>query len=377
MIITLPSKIKPIKEEFYGTSSYIEEALNALSKIVNQLRKKSKLEIINFNPTDSKENEIISKAFCKEFGFAKMEINWSNETIPNAYTIIGGSFVNTRPGNKLAKKKKTDKYYDKDHKYACFMVIVNNLIYNCELNPRETMGIMLHEIGHNFDNQTCTILNETILSILSFGVRDIIKYLYTYVEKGKAFLRKEAPEVMYCIDLITSLPYHLSIINLPSPTMLYSLSPDYLIQLMIGTKMEYYADSFAAKYGFGPDLASALSKLDQRKKSAGYVQRNIAKVPGLRTLHDLAAGPCEMILQLIDVHPAAENRLLAIKNNLKKDYSDPEVPAKFKPEIKRQIDMCDKYIEIDKKNAETDGLLFSAVKKMIMYNNLVSDWWTK
>lgn len=376
MITTLPTKMKPIMEEYYGSTPNLNNALSNLSVIVNQLRKKSGLELAQFNPTETKENINICKAFEKEFGFAKMDIYWDNSSLPNAFTIPGGCFINKKPGHKLQNKKKKDKYYDKDHSYQCYMEVINEIVHNYELTDRETMGIMLHEIGHNFDNQFCVYVNEMVFGILTFGITDIVKILITYLEKGKMFLVKTFPTAMYLIDIIRTLPYHLTLVNLPSPALLYKLSPDGLIQLIIGTKQEYYADSFAAKYGFGPDLASALSKLDDRTKSAGFARRQVAQIPVLRTFHDLIAGPCEMVFQLIDVHPENENRITSIKNNLKKDYNDPEIPASLKPEIKRQIEMCDKYIELDKKNAESNGMLFGSLKKMIMYDTNLSSWWT-
>ena len=145
---------KPIFEEYYGTNKNLELGVKMLKVICDDINSKTEWEANATTYSEWKENKILCECLSKEFGFKETHLYWRHESIPNAYTIPGGFLINTRPGfkPKIFNKNKKDKYYDEDHVYICSVFVIINIVQNCNLTARETMAVILHEIGHNFDN---------------------------------------------------------------------------------------------------------------------------------------------------------------------------------------------------------------------------------
>lgn len=369
---------QPVMEEYYGTPANITKALQHLTKIVNDINQSTELELIKANYTEWKENLEIRKCFEKEFGFKEQHIYWLNETVPNAYTIVGGVLINSNPGmaTNFFKDKK-DKYYDNRHSYICNVTVINALIKNLQLTPRETMGIILHEIGHNFDNLWTTAISWITHTLFGgFLVGELLRYLLRWELEGKVMIQKHFPVFFRVLDLLTTLPYHLSVVYVPNLGQMKEIISGALpLSLITGTRSEYFADSFAAKYGFGADLASATTKLTDARKSGGYAKRAVYQVPILRTMLDIVNGPIELFLQIFDPHPTDENRVLSIRKNLVNDLNDPDVPKSFKPEIRRQIETIDRRIEMDQNDALKSGMYFTALRKFVTYNCPLKDFY--
>lgn len=359
----------PVKEEYYGASSNLKKAEKALEVIVKRIQSRSELEVVTLNINQSKENKILCKCFEKEFGFKEMHLFWANDSVPNAYTMPGGMILNQRPGIRHLGKNERDKYYDDDHAYDCWVVVIMLMVRNLHLSAKETMAIILHEIGHNFDNNITTVSDNYLEFISLMGLGDLMRLFGQWRIGGIGALQNQFPKLMFFIDLVQSLPYHLSPIVVCNVSNLVRYANPYFIwELVVGTNMEYYADSFAAKYGYGTDLASATMKFKDKGAMGGYASRAIHSVPVLKTLADIAEFPFITILQLVDVHPFDENRVLMIRHNLEKDYSNPNVPKEMKPEIKRQINQMDRMIEIEKEDSMKDGMIMSGLRRLFLYN---------
>ena len=369
---------QPVMEEYYGTTSNITKALEYLTKIVNHLNSQTELESIKGDYTEWKENIGIQKCFEREFGFKEQHLYWVNNTIPNAYTPVGGCIINANPGMaSVFFKDKKDKYYDNRHTYICTVTVVNCLVRNLKLTPRETMGIILHEIGHNFDNLWTTAVSWVVHTITGFFlVGEIIRFLMRWESEGRTVLQKQFPVFYRALDILVNLPYHLSVVHIPDIATLRSIVAGALpLNLITGTRSEYFADSFAAKYGFGPDLASAAGRLSDARNTGGYAKRAVYSVPVLKTMLDLVNGPIELFCIIFDPHPTDENRVLAIRKELVNDLNDPDVPKKFKPEIQKQIKTIDRFIEMDQTQSVQSELYFQALRKIVTYNSPFRDFY--
>jgi len=137
------------------------------------------------------------------------------------------------------------------------------------LTPGETMAVLLHEAGHisNKDIWTDIAAKNTLLSILITAVGSIA-----------------GPEVLVILMLIY-LYGGSSLLNI-------------VFARTLGRFKENRADSFAVKYGYGTEMASALVKLDKLVKKM------------------LAKKPCNKICQIgrkisssIDEHPPFKERI--------------------------------------------------------------------
>lgn len=369
---------QPVMERYVGSSPNIEKALQALSVIVKDINSKPYLDAQFTVYDDTKENDILCRMFEKEFGFRSMTLIWDNSTIPNAYTIPGGIFINSSPGmTDSIMDDKGKRYYDKRHTYDCFVTIITDIVHSLKLTPRETMGLLLHEIGHNFDNLWTTQLCYGMNALMGLLViPDIFRALYTAFYKGIASLRKAMPRLFWAIDAIMYLPYHLSLARIPNIYKIAQLlRPDGMINYVAGVRSEYYSDSFAASYGFGPDLTTAFMKMSDRGKFGSGSERVFYEIPGIRTYLDLVCGPLNALIILLDVHPYDENRILSMRQNLENDLNDPHTPKGLKPEIRRQIQTMDNLIELDPKNNMETGLVFQALQKYIIYNCPVKNFY--
>ena len=358
----------PVKEEYYGSSPNLKKAEKALEVIVKKIQSCGELEVVTLNINQSKENEIICKCFEKEFGFKQMHLFWANDSVPNAYTMPGGVLLNQRPGIRKLGKRESDKYYDSDHQYDCWVVVIMLMVHALHLSARETMAIILHEIGHNFDNTVLTVY-DNILELISYiGFGELIRFFGQWKIGLVGSLQNQFPRVLFLIDVIQKLPYHLSPITVYDVSYLLKCANPYFIwSFIVGTNMEYYADSFAEKYGYGPDLATATAKFKDKGAMGGYASRAIHSVPVLKTLADIVEFPFLTLLQLVDVHPFDEDRVLMIRHNLEKDYANPNVPKALKPEIKKQIEKMDKLIEMEKEDSMKDGMIMSGLRRLFLY----------
>lgn len=368
---------KPVMEKYVGSSVYIEKALNALGKIVNDINSKSYLDMQVSSYNNTKENKIICDMFEKEFGFNSMTLIWDNSTIPNAYTIPGGIILNSSPGMSHITYADQKRYHDSRHSYDCYVCIIMDIVRSLKLTPRETMGLLLHEIGHNFDNLWTTQLYYGIQAGFMFiVVPDIIRFLVRNIHMMIDAMKQKLPELFLAIDAIKNLPYHLSVVSIPSIDYLAKFTnPIEIIHLIVGTRSEYYSDSFAANYGFGPDLASAFSKAADKGKIGSGAQRIIYNIPTMRTFCDILNAPFISFIHLIDPHPDDANRVLAMRKTLENDLNDPHTPKKLKPEIQKQIKLMDNIIEADIQNNYETGLVATALRKYIIYNSPVKDFY--
>lgn len=368
----------PVKEEYYGKSPALQEAYKALDVIVKRINSTPKLELGVLDIDSMPECKKLEQAFCKEFGFGKCLIHWDNATVPIAYTVVGGYLINQYPGMKHIGKPPKDKYYDSDHMYACCICVIMCLIRNNQFTTGETMAFILHEIGHNFDNTYSTFTLKTI-NFMFFGnvFSDVWQALYhSYYIKALADIQKAFPRLAELFNFYKSWMWHFMPILIFNPRWIPIHPYDYL-HIIFGAEGEYFSDSFAAKYGFGPDLASGMAKIGDKSVNSGIIRRAMYSIPGIRTLYDMVEGPAMFLAIVFDEHPLDENRIIATRNNLLRDYSDPDVPKKFKPEIKKQIELVDRIIEADKKNAEENGLIFSSFRKFILYQRQTPPPWKK
>ncbi|MBP3196290.1 MAG: hypothetical protein J6N21_04715 [Butyrivibrio sp.] len=362
----------PVKEAYFGGSKNLQKGVKALEKITSVLRSSSEVEMVSLNFTESPENAELQECFKKEFGFNKMIIVWSNDVLPNAYTIPGGILLepNPDPGIIGMERDQRDRYYDKQHRYTCVIVIMMNLVRTCQLNARETMGILLHEVGHNFDNTAMTFGLKFVNGINSFFIDNIFTAAYRHiVVPVDSFFQNNLPWVKKLTDIINVINWHLDVLPVSLAYIVsIATNPERLYGFIFGLLRqpgEEFSDDFAATYGFGPDLTSANSKLGDPTKLNGTCKKAIYSCPVFRTLYDLMEAPVRTLIQFFDEHPYDENRIGNIERKLEKDYNSPQVPKALKPEIMAQIKQLRKIQKAHQDRTEEQQLLFTRFRQEI------------
>lgn len=359
-----------VKEAYFGKSKNLMKAEQQLEVICKQINGCStELGLIKMNIHESKENRVLEECFRKEFGFRTMNIFWESSSVPNAYTICGLLLDSSLDDHVSGSDRQNNRYYDKAHAYTCNIVIVMNLVRKLGLTARETLSIILHEIGHNFDYQWSTLVLRGVSTVFSLGQNQIGGYV---VKHGllplQQTIQDNLPIYSRFQTIFQDVFYHLS--YMPSLS-IFSLrgiinAPMNLLSAILGSKGEYHSDEFAEKYGYGTDMASALDKMDDQSKMNGFVRSTIYSVPVIRTLYNLIDGPVYLINAMLDEHPFNENRILAIKKALEKDLADPKVPKELKSQIRAQLVDVTKIYDANNKMEGHQDEIFTLCRKAFM-----------
>ena len=323
-------------EAYFGKSKSLVECERYLQVIINKIKQCNEVSLTFLNINESKENIKLEAALKKQFGFKQMHLIWDNCSVPNAYTIPGGLFIPTPGMDKHYRKTKG--YYDTDQEYEAVVVVVMNMIRICDLNARETLAFILHEIGHNFDTCGCTMTYKILRFFLFTWIGELQIFVAKQMLKVKGWVQNKLPIVTKAMTLFQDITYNLSFAPLDIRVLQHwIMNPFSMVFGLLQVQGEYFADSLPAKYGYGPDLATGLDKLEQPARSNGFIKRNIYKIPVLKTLYDISEAMVMTVIMFTDAHPYTHNRIIATRKNLEDALEDRHTPAQLKPEIRRQI----------------------------------------
>lgn len=313
-----------LDEAYYGKQK-IKPVQDAMDAIAKHCWKDPKWRV-----QDSKEAADLEKAFCKVFGFKHCSIYW-RYTNPTAINVplgmigkdgfMGGGY--TTPSFVLipdTSAKSPDKYgtaktgfYDSSHTMNV-AVGLDQAYFSPTLglgmSSEEVVAVILHEIGHNFDNTTFRLMQSWYY--LADHIIDLARVAkendYEFIPTARAavdivgsdvadvIISKVAPEYynlilnmddvlvtmfppfatvyrafsnfvagIFAIANTLALPYYLLRLITKIPKKLLSVpiskGVDLFTHWFFTNKMETYADSFAAQYGYGVELNTGVKKL--------------------------------------------------------------------------------------------------------------------
>lgn len=355
---------QPINEAYYGKVKPLRDA----ERILGVFRKKyfGLTKHVNSANSDPLLYEFCD-ILCKQFGFKRFIMTINSSIIANAGTYVGGWITCDQ-----AKIIKTNDGFKYDGTVNMLMIIYTQLIFNEEITDGEIMAIILHEIGHNFSQRTNNIVNvgkaaETLeligiyLYYISTGrLGMVFEYLLLTTNEGKGIMG-ELYKALYkdnkaCAALISAFQF---IINLPIS--IYQSVMDLVpyininallnsiikknYKLITGFADERAADNFATIYGYGPELATALTKLEN---SATPIRQTIHKLPVFGWVFDMMKIPKSIVWSMVDEHPTTASRAKAQYNYLLKEL-DKQSPA-LRKAVQEDIDKMIAEQEERKKN---------------------------
>lgn len=293
----------------------------------------------------------------------------------NSFTY--GQIIPTRTPDKIEVTKEGYRY-KKDANISSIIAVYPDLVFGPQYTSEENFAIFLHEIGHNFQsalNHTILSLNaatgvfQLLIDFLRYGpLEPAVNLMWsseTIKDSTNKFLNSvSSNKVIGCIYSVTSvLLYTLStfknlVFGLMQVTMapiniiinaLYRLLP-FMLELLTGNAQlgyyeERFSDGFAASYGFGEPLITALSKMGGKVNSSAIVNDMITNIPIVGHLYTAACIPGFLLWSLIDVHPSFEDRAMSIVKDLKTDLNDPSTPPQMKAQLKKEIDNYEKAMD--------------------------------
>ena len=386
-----------VTESYYGKTKTLKQCEAILDRIRLLYKQNPTVDI-----TNSAENAALEKLLKKQFGFKNVCINWYRfdlmnkmTSMFNAYTYVNATII-LDPKARNYKFKDTG-YYDKEHRHTISIQISYQLLVYGDLTGGEMLAIILHEIGHNFDDSVYNWISTYFFyvamyyngiayfheldNLLKFGIQtkdqlkqffndtmaavyyplisfNMLKEFMAKVNKGwnkildKVPLLKWAGHIFIrCTTIVNEFKYH-PIIAIPvlaqglcqgllvTPGLLFA---DYIGQIIV-RKKEKFADSFSAAYGYGPEQSSALQKFEGTQYP---VEDQLGKMyPILSIFRDINISFNLIYSALLKPnHGSNIERAQTMLNDLRWNLRNADLKPEVKNELVKQIEVQEKLID--------------------------------
>lgn len=299
-------------------------------------------------------NEKLCSTLKNMFNVKNVKIYWKSGGV-NAFTYSSSAFVRSA-AKEIRLQSSNATLPIKIH-----TILYTELITIADLTPREIMAILLHEIGLNFyacPIQTCfDLFNAT----LSFGLLPAIYYLIKSARMaiddiGDFFIRN-FPKLNNWLSKFNK--YSIEVFSILNKTLTFVGFPFVAaIELVRSLKQGGYsflvnvfkygdqkgADAFVAKYGYGPDLMSALKKMefDENLVSGKFAKNNAFG----EVVNDIILIEYDLINSLtFNPRPSNYQRAQSTLQKLRKDLDNGDFPPGMKKDLEDQIKELEKMSE--------------------------------
>lgn len=262
-----------VNETYFGKSKELEIIEKSFDKAIQS---KDKL--------DASSLGIVAKQLQKKFGFDNVSIGIDKTPGLNAYTYIDIADI------KKMKIKTSEGYKALPGNTCSILVVFSPAMLSGVLSGKELTAITLHEIGHQFASKR--ILNSSSLRYMASYIRGLseldkiiriasqetnsIADMFMMIRRVISKLTEDAVfAIKYVINTLILLK---DILKTPTLKDTYNLIGDstksnrimnYIKNfdkvkkpIKVHDLEEEMADSFATIYGYGPELASALTKIE-------------------------------------------------------------------------------------------------------------------
>lgn len=262
-----------VNETYFGKSKELELIEKSFDKAIQSK-----------NKIDASSLGIVAKQLQKKFGFDNVSIGIDKSPGLNAYTYIDIADI------KKMKIKTSEGYKALPGNTCSILVVFSPAMLSGVLSGKELTAITLHEIGHQFASKR--ILNSSSLRYMASYIRGLseldkiiriasqetnsIADMFMMIRRVISKLTEDAVfAIKYVVNTLILLK---DILKTPTLKDTYNLIGDstksnrimnYIKNfdkvkkpIKVHDLEEEMADSFATIYGYGPELASALTKIE-------------------------------------------------------------------------------------------------------------------
>lgn len=262
-----------VNETYFGKSKELEIIEKSFDKAIQS---KDKI--------DASSLGVVAKQLQKKFGFDNVSLGIDKSPGLNAYTYIDIADI------KKMKIKTSEGYKALPGNTCSILVVFSPAMLSGVLSGKELTAITLHEIGHQFASKR--ILNSSSLRYMASYIRGLseldkiiriasqetnsIADMFMMIRRVISKLTEDAVfAIKYVINTLILLK---DILKTPTLKDTYNLIGDstksnrimnYIKNfdkinkpIRVHDMEEEMADSFATIYGYGPELASALTKIE-------------------------------------------------------------------------------------------------------------------
>lgn len=262
-----------VNETYFGKSKELEIIEKSFDKAIQS---KDKI--------DASSLGIVAKQLQKKFGFDNVSIGIDKTPGLNAYTYIDIADI------KKMKIKTSEGYKALPGNTCSILVVFSPAMLSGVLSGKELTAITLHEIGHQFASKR--ILNSSSLRYMASYIRGLseldkiiriasqetnsiadmfmmIRRVISKLTEDAVFAIKYVINTLILLKDILKTPTLKDTYNLIGDSTKFSRIMNYINNfdkvkkpIKVHDLEEEMADSFATIYGYGPELASALTKIE-------------------------------------------------------------------------------------------------------------------
>lgn len=374
----------PVMEKYVGNQRKEFEVIEReMKKIIQQIKKDfsplsdriTKGDIsVNLNMgelNDSPSNKLIEKMFKKIFGVKEFVLTWITDGTSNAFTLPKSYQI-------LDRNYKTDnKGHRTNNSLFVGVFMYTGLVTYADLDEKELIAIILHEIGHNFYPSVFNILSNISITLpqlsdpslmskignqlIGLGISDVfsLNRLITYgMSKVPSFMTKQYPFMnkVYATgkDIFDN---YASLIPIKPQYLLAAFKGAYKFvtkpfSILFLYNEEKHADSFADDYGYSQAGATGLEKLRLAENSMRT--KVYYNTPGVNWLMDLVDVQWEFISRPFNGYPSEQNRIRTSLDRLKRNAKDPSIDPRTKKVLEKEIKAYEDYYYNDYLSISSD-----------------------
>lgn len=317
----------------------------------------------------------------EEFNFKKVIIfPIATNAIPNAMTMPWLSRCNRASLTKMPTKlTKHGEFWKDDQSYITTFWFFTDLLYHLE--PDEFVGVILHEVGHNFDIMQASFCADYFAWLFWIHdniverVLDVVKLFHiNTIQVVSSFTIWSYLSKLGIIRLFNTINTLFieaqKIVGLASNP--FKVGADMIIGTVggatpakiaagiyfstMGYAKEDWADSFASVYGYGPAMISAMDKMDYLIKEYKFFRGNDSAVA--RALNEACYVHSTLkflTLMLFDPHQETQTRVRKILDDLEKTAKDKNMPKETRKLILRDVEVARKNYAKFVKGTDING----------------------
>ena len=322
----------------------------------------------------SEEWKRIRTLIEEQFGFYSVSLLCVRDAQLNACTFaITWTWDGSVDANKYLIVTKNGMRYSKEAKFCTIICITEGLLFDKEFTEGEIVGILLHEIGHNFDTTVYKhvgsfVLFSLVLDLMS-SIQTLDPLLFLSTITTSTGIRKSISTnlndlmdtkiwaIYDTVKWILSVPFTILDKLLAPILKMFSYGSAAVMGvwatimtgglsafIMLGGRYssENFADKFAGMHGYGYEQITALRKMETNSFGTESIIENIPLIGHAYGLYFIAAG---MLAGLAEPHPVFSARVKSIVGVISSDLKDKRIDKKTRDLIKKDLDKINKSLD--------------------------------
>lgn len=348
-----------ILQEVYFGKEAVAPMQKQFSVIRNKLINKPFSPTINLDPDIIKFNRIVEKIF----GFHSFALNIQPDHTINAYAIPVDVYLTDEEKMKIRSSLLANptgfKYNANTMGVSISLIIAINLglMESTRYTDEEIVAIMLHEIGHGFFEAVVDPDGEyTVAKKLVASLSYALGCAKMHVKYGKEVTGDMVDRELHRISgYIGNLRSNIIRLSSKAKKRVFRESmSDNMVKKRLSYTNEKFADTFAAMFGYGTEIHSALTKIT---KDAYDTIIGVKKYPKIvETIKMYKIYIDDLIAYAFnaqDEHPEHLARVKTSVDYIKRELSKEGLDPKIKNQLIEQLNSLNKLIE-DYKNFPKD-----------------------